>query len=121
MQMWEDGHIKPEIIAERRDGFSVELDMCPDETLTQFQGHFPAHPICPGVAQLDWAVCFACEKFGIDIAVREVSQLKFREVLMPNMNVTLSLEYQPDKKRIIFSYSHAEKIFSSGILKLGSL
>ncbi len=121
MQMWNNAKTNPDVLEERQDGSSIELDIFVSSDLFQFQGHFPGHPIMPGVGQLDWAVCYAIDLFDLSQDVVEVSQLKYRELMGPDIKVTLKLDYQADKKRVMFSYFTEDQKFSSGILKLGSL
>ncbi|MDV7341025.1 hypothetical protein RYZ26_15570 [Terasakiella sp. A23] len=101
-------------------GSIVELDLIPTADLFQFQGHFPDHPIMPGVGQLDWAVKFARKHFSLSQSITEISQLKFRDLMLPDTEVVLTLEHDADKSRVKFSYSSGEQVFSSGILKLAS-
>lgn len=42
-----------------------------------FAGHFPGHPILPGVVLLDHAVLLAQQRLGVEGAVWQVSQAKF--------------------------------------------
>jgi len=119
MKTWENAQTLPLIVSERRDGDTVELDFCPNPELFQFQGHFPEQPILPGVAQLDWAVHYAREKLGVTQDIIEVSQLKFRELLLPNEKVTLKLALQKDKGRVQFGFTGDNQTYSSGLLKLG--
>lgn len=65
-----------------------------DRSLACFRGHFPGEPIVPGVAQLEWAVAFAREAFGIAGAFGGVDALKFQRVIAPGMAVTLTLEWR---------------------------
>lgn len=120
MQMWTEAKKFPDILAERREGESVEIDFCPNQDLFQFQGHFPGQPIVPGVAQLDWAVQFAKTRFSTLVEVKEVSQLKFRELMQPGAAVTLKLDFNSEKNSITFRYFQGETVYSSGIIKLGT-
>ncbi len=121
MHLWKNSKIEPDILAERRDGAIIELDLCPAADLFQFRGHFPEKSILPGVGQLDWAVRFAKDRFSLTQEIAEISRLKFRAILTPDVRVTLQLDFQEDKNRIVFQYFSADKIFSSGILKLAQL
>lgn len=116
--MWKESKQEPDILAERHEGTLIELDLCPQSDLFQFQGHFPEQPILPGVGQLDWAVRFAIDRFSLTQSIAEISQLKFRDLMLPGVQITLKLDHQKDKNRIVFSYISGEKTFSSGILKL---
>ena len=116
--MWNNNEIEPKILAERRKETCIELDLCPKADLFQFKGHFPEQPILPGVAQLDWAVRYAKNRFELTQDLKEISQLKFKDLMLPDVQVTLLLDLQEDKNKISFKYYSEDKIFSSGILKL---
>lgn len=89
----------PEIlkITEVTSGF--ELDLYVPENFYLFQGHFPQAPILPGVVQLDWAIQFAAKQFGWHIAqVADIEVLKFKVIIKPKQNITLSLKQLSDQK-----------------------
>ena len=64
-----------------RSGHTFTLAMDPD--LTAFQGHFPGHPVLPGVVQVDWAVRFGSEAFGPLGRFRAIEHLKFQDPIRP--------------------------------------
>lgn len=70
----------------------------PPESLW-FDGHFPGNPILPGIAQLaivsDVLSEFARSK-GDDIAVVEISRVRFRQFIKPNDLIQVSAS--PDKE-----------------------
>jgi 3-hydroxyacyl-[acyl-carrier-protein] dehydratase len=64
-----------------------------------FDGHFPGNPILPGIAQLalvsDVLSEFARSK-GNDIAVVEISRVRFRQFIKPNDSIQVSVS--PDNE-----------------------
>jgi len=106
---------QPRIAAKRggEDG-SVELDLEIDPTLVWFQGHFPGHPILPGVVQIDWAVAFARDHLGLDLPAARDFQIKFRATILPGDRITLVLRHDLAKRRLGFQYRRGDDICSSG-------
>ncbi len=97
------------------DSAHVELDIRSD--LGWFAGHFPGHPILPGVVQLAWAVHFSSEIFGCGPEVRAIEQLKFKRPIGPGRHVTLRLTRRIADDAVSFEYRDAHTSFSSGNLK----
>ena len=66
-----------------------------------FQGHFPQHPIMPGVLQVE-ALRQACELLarpkldpegqGLDIYLREQNKIKFRQPVLPGDRILIEVE-----------------------------
>ncbi|MTI11031.1 ApeI family dehydratase [Curvivirga aplysinae] len=115
---WQTSNIEPEIIKIDRVENILTLDICATASLFQFQGHFPQKKILPGVAQLDWAVRYTRQYFEIHSSIHEISQLKYRKFIEPDMTVQLKLDYQAVKNHVAFRYSSLDDVFSSGIIKL---
>lgn len=119
MRTWQTCEILPDVKAVREAEGTVEIDLLCPADLMQFQGHFPQQKIMPGVGQLDWVAKFAQKHFEHGLSVVEVSQLKFRDLMFPNVPVTLKISFDAIKQRLRFSYEGDGKTYSSGILKLG--
>lgn len=115
---WHQSQTLPIIVGAERQNNRLILELQIPATLFQFRGHFAELPVLPGVAQLDWAARFAREKLGVDETISEVAQLKFRSLIRPRTVLTLTLDYQPEKRRVRFEYFHQQTVFSSGLLKL---
>jgi acyl-CoA synthetase (AMP-forming)/AMP-acid ligase II/3-hydroxymyristoyl/3-hydroxydecanoyl-(acyl carrier protein) dehydratase len=106
--------IEPVVLAQEtgRDSLSLRLSL-PNE-LFYFEGHFDEAPILPGVVQVDWAMEFAAVHFAIPEGRRRIEALKFFKILQAGAEVTLDLQYSPEKARLTFQYSTFETKFSSG-------
>ncbi len=74
-----------------RDGATLRARgrVAPD--LVYLDGHFPGHPIVPGVVQLDWAIGLAREHLGLDRAPSGVPVVKFRAPLLPEQDFALTV------------------------------
>ena len=84
--------------------------------LTGFAGHFPAQPVLPGVVQLHWAVQLAQIAFGLS-RFSEVTQLKYKNVILPDAAVTLRLSKQERAGRVQFSLYGHDSRYSDGTLE----
>ena len=54
-----------------------------------FQGHFPENPVLPAIVQLMTARCSIAEKEGQDFLITKVTRAKFKQVVTPDMPVTV--------------------------------
>jgi acyl-coenzyme A synthetase/AMP-(fatty) acid ligase len=80
--------------------------------LAFFRGHFPEHPILPGVAQAHLAVLFSERLWNFRPEHADLSRVKFRRILKPLDDVVLKLSR--DEKRIRFSYHLGDIDVSQG-------
>lgn len=94
----------------------LTLEISPQ--LEAFIGHFPGDPILPGVVQIDWAVRFSNIYLGIKTSSVPNFQVKYRNIIRPNMLISLTLKFDQSKNQLIFSYQSGEDLMSSGQLKL---
>lgn len=107
----------PELLELERDGeLKARLKLRLPKDLLYFEGHFPEVAILPAVAQIDWALHYAVELFGVEIAFRGMDRLKFRQVLLPEDEPELRLELGSNRSELEFSYTTARGRHSSGHL-----
>jgi len=57
-----------------------------------FAGHFPGHPLLPGIVQLEMARLSAESVLNRPLAVRAVSKAKFLRPILPEQLVRLTLK-----------------------------
>ncbi|HTB23024.1 MAG TPA: AMP-binding protein [bacterium] len=95
----------------------VDIDLFLPASLRWFKGHFPGHPLLPGVVQLHWAVRAAREHLGVHGAFRGLRALKFMRPLRPGQRVTLSLVLA--QGGVEFRYASEEGRHASGHIVLG--
>jgi 3-hydroxymyristoyl/3-hydroxydecanoyl-(acyl carrier protein) dehydratase len=111
--------VLPELLeVERKSPQRALLRLRLPENLLYFRGHFPAAGILPAVVQIDWAIHYAVELFGLDGTFRGMDGLKFRRVLQPLEEPVLELSHDAEKGTLEFSYSTATGRHSSGQLWL---
>ena len=74
---------KPFVLQRSRDGAGGSVVIWVPPSLACFRGHFPAHPVVPGVVLMGWAVdeIRRLRPDGPDI--REFRQVKFQRVVRP--------------------------------------
>ena len=64
--------------------------------------------------QLHWAVKFSQKKLNLaDVEVKDVEVLKFKAVIVPNQDLTLTLHKKANDK-IVFSYQSKKHQHASG-------
>ena len=110
---------KPLVLSVEQSELCVVLSLSVREKTRYFDGHFPGHPILPGIAQVDWAAEFAQQYFQLADTFSGLEALKFPEFIGPGSQVTLTLNYRPEKKKVNFSFTGENKKFSSGRIVFG--
>ena len=55
-------------------------------------GHFPEHPVVPGVMQLIWCEELLAQSIGVPVAVRSWPNVKFVHLLSPGEACIVTLE-----------------------------
>ena len=102
------------IIEQEQNRLLISIPL--DEHARAFAGHFPQHPILPGVVQLDWVMQLSHQFFGITEPAAKDFQVKFTDMVGIG-NVLLHIEHEAN--RLSFTYSKEDKTASSGKIKLG--
>ena len=110
----------PEVRQEMCHGDRIEISLFIPPDLIYFDGHFPAAPILPGVAQVDWAVGYARRLLGLSGPFRRLEQLKFQQVIRPKMEVQLTLRHMSARLSADFRYVSAAGAHSGGRIVFGS-
>jgi 3-hydroxymyristoyl/3-hydroxydecanoyl-(acyl carrier protein) dehydratase len=104
----------PDILSVRHIENDVKLSLFISGSLKWFEGHFPDTPVLPGVVQLDWAVQLAAQYFDVEGMVPRNFKVKYRDVIVPDSAVDLSLKFDPQKQRLSFQFESAAGVHSSG-------
>lgn len=97
---------------------TLELSISPQ--LRVLDGHFPGTPVVPGVAQLDWAIGWGREAFGLTGAFTRMEVLKFQALMMPGHRVKLALDWNAGKSTLTFKFSSETSAYSSGRVVLSA-
>jgi acyl-coenzyme A synthetase/AMP-(fatty) acid ligase len=90
----------------------AEFDL--DPSLVVFEGHFPGYPILPGVAQVDWAIQWARERFALPARFLRLDVLKFQLPLEPGAHVEIEWRWDAAAGALHFEYRSAAGRHSSG-------
>lgn len=109
--------LDPDVLAERRDGWRVELDLRIPVDLAVFAGHFPGLPVVPGVLQIDWVMRFASTRFDV-VAMTGAPAIKFSKLLCPGDRCTLTLEEGTDRDTLSFALRDGDATFAAGRLSV---
>jgi len=98
------------------------LEISVGEESVFFDGHFPSFKLLPGVVQFDLAMRYAAEHLALSSRIKSISRMKFRRPIPPETRLSLSIDFNPAKKNIVFSYANAEtgEAFSEGSIVLES-
>ena len=88
--------------------------------LVYFAGHFAEFPLVPGVVELDWAMTQARTAFTLPPHLIRTEALKFRQFVRPGDTLELTLDWQPDRGRLVFELKGPEGICASGRLVLAA-
>lgn len=88
--------------------------------LVYFAGHFAEFPLVPGVVELDWAMTQARTTFTLPPHLIRTEALKFRQFVRPGDTLELTLDWQPDRGRLVFELKGPEGICASGRLVLAA-
>ena len=99
-----------------RDGHIVKIPMSIHRGITWFEGHFPEQPVLPGVVQVDWAARLSQRIFPALAAFTAIKNLKFKTVILPDVEISLVLTYNQAKHTVNFSYNDANDVYSSGVI-----
>lgn len=107
----------PLLMSEVKTGeadLGMELECFIPADTEYFDGHFASHPILPGVVQVHWAQAFGQHYFAIEGRFVRLEVVKFQQVITPEMTVTLTLTYSPDKQKLNFKFASSKGVHSSG-------
>jgi 3-hydroxymyristoyl/3-hydroxydecanoyl-(acyl carrier protein) dehydratase len=99
-----------------KDVSRAVFELTAPSDLLYFDGHFPNAPILPGVVQIDWAIAFGRQCFGLPPVFKGIHALKFQRVIQPELPVTLELVHEPLKSSLTFRFSSRNGQHASGRL-----
>ena len=85
-----------------------------DAELAVFDGHFPGQPVLPGIAQVDWAIRWGRERFGIAAPFTRIEQLKFQRPVAPGTQLEAEWHWQSATSTLRFELHSALGVHSSG-------
>ena len=104
----------PVILASEAENDKVLLTLYVREQLTWFAGHFPEQAVLPGVVQIDWAGKLGRALFVRDKRFTQLTNIKFKSMVMPDTHMDLELVFDEEKGRLKFHFFNASESFSMG-------
>ncbi len=90
----------------------ASIALTPD--LLVFDGHFAGSPILAGVAQVDWAIAFARERFEMPPRFVRMEALKFSQPALPGMHLDIEWHWNAASATLQFEYRSTAGRHSSG-------
>jgi len=84
--------------------FSAQMQCHIPSQLIYFDGHFDGHPVLPGVTQLHWVEKLGRHLFSIKARFKNLEVIKFKQIIRPDMTLTLQLDYDSEAKKLKFNY-----------------
>ncbi|WP_066017329.1 hypothetical protein [Endozoicomonas atrinae] len=105
--------LEPLVETVEKSGQSVQLTLFVPEELSYFRGHFPGHPVLPGVVQTHWAIGYGAQYLGLPQRIKRLEVIKFQNLIQPKTRLTLKLELN-SKGKLVFSYDQQGRVMSSG-------
>lgn len=86
--------------------------------LRWFAGHFHQFPLVPGVIEIQWVMDLANHLMWDTQQLSHIENLKYQHFIRPNDEITLSLTFDPIKRKIHFSLQHHNHTCASGRIVL---
>lgn len=99
---------------ETGSGCTLWLTVAPDNPY--FKGHFDAAPVVPGVVQLLWAQQYAEQLLDLRAAFVGLNKIKFRDIISPQQDLMLTLDYRASDGVLTFQYASQAGIHSQGTM-----
>ena len=94
------------------------MDICFPKDSRFFRGHFDGFHIVPAVAQVKTAFDISKKLFSHALYIKSAKKLKYTTMIRPDVPLLLSLDFFPNERKLSFSFSDADKVYSSGVLHL---
>ena len=82
--------------------------------LAVFDGHFPGQPILPGVAQVDWAIAWGRERFGIAAPFVRMEAVKFHLPVAPGTRLEAEWHWNAAAATLRFEFRSALGLHCNG-------
>lgn len=97
-----------------RQSDSVRWTVRVPEDSTLFAGHFPGHPILPGIAHLAWVEAALAEMEGVSPTLSSISGVRWRRPALPGEALELRLTHPAGGSSSRFSVFRGEDVLSQG-------
>ena len=119
-EMFVKGPVRlPEIIDQQMIDDEAKIQCHIQKELIYFDGHFDGNPVVAGIVQVHWAEAFGRRLFAFSGKFKSLEAVKFQQVIVPEMQVVITLKYDEASKKLIFKYVSDKGIHSSGRICFG--
>lgn len=99
----------------RKSDDSAQLQLQIKKDLLVFDGHFSQHAaVVPGVALIDWAIKNGRELFSMPPRFLRIEALKFQQVIRPDTDVNLDIQWNAAKGVLMFRYESTLGVHANG-------
>jgi 3-hydroxymyristoyl/3-hydroxydecanoyl-(acyl carrier protein) dehydratase len=105
---------EPLVLGVSQQDQTVQIRLQVQADLSWFVGHFPEHPILPGVVQTHWAIEFGRRYLSLPPRFRYMSNMKFMRFILPGTQLELRLQYLSAKSELHFEYHDGTAVCASG-------
>ncbi len=94
---------------------SAQLELKVNKDLVVFDGHFSQHAaVVPGVALIDWAIKHGRGLFPLPPRFVRIEALKFQQVIRPDTDVKLDIQWNETKGMLVFRYESIHGAHANG-------
>ena len=109
-------------LEDRPGGEGLRVSVVVPTNLVYFEGHFPGHPILPGIAQLETLVLDEVERRWPDLpALRSLARLKWKSPVLPGQALEVELVRSHGRTRVDFTITRAGEACAQGTLEYGTV
>ena len=108
----------PSVLEHSQNDTSAHISLLIEETNPAFAGHFPDHPVVPGLVQIEWADYF-CRSLAVAGQLKNLEAVKFTRLMKPGSTVQLKLEIisaGSGLTKVQYTYFDDDSSYSSGKL-----
>lgn len=86
-----------------------------------FTGHFPGHPVLPGIAQLGMVLDLIRSTMDHPVRVVEVSRVRFKQMILPGDQLRVAVEARPPRTGSYgFRITRQGDVVCSGTMKIAT-
>ena len=107
---------EPIAVQQRADEFILTLELQPQEPC--FVGHFEGLPVLAGVIQVGWVIAYAERFLQRRFEFLGLASNKFLQLVRPPVSLQLTVQYQPEHKRLKFVYRMPNGVCSRGAINV---
>ena len=106
--------VRPHLAWGESDATHATARIAVDANLAVFDGHFPDRPVLPGIAQVDWAIAWGRERFGVAAPFLRLEALKFPLPVAPGDSLDAEWHWNAGTATLRFELRSALGVHSSG-------